>query len=63
MNICTRMLSDHIAVEYGARGTRSNTPMSGVIRTELDESVVEAMDDGRALERELLERHRIGVSA
>jgi NAD(P)-dependent dehydrogenase (short-subunit alcohol dehydrogenase family) len=54
------MLSDHIAVEYGARGIRSNTLMPGVIRTELHESVMEAMNDGRAFERELLSRHPIG---
>jgi NAD(P)-dependent dehydrogenase (short-subunit alcohol dehydrogenase family) len=54
------MLSDHIAVEYGAQGLRSNTLMPGIIRTELHESVMEAMNDGRALERELLERHPIG---
>ena len=54
------MLSDHIAVEYGARGIRSNTLMPGVIRTELHESVMEAMQDGRAFERELLGRHPIG---
>ena len=34
--------------------------MPGVIRTELHESVMEAMDDGRAFERELLGRHPIG---
>ena len=54
------MLSDHIAVEYGPRGIRSNTLMPGVIRTELHESVMVAMDDGRAFERELLGRHPIG---
>jgi NAD(P)-dependent dehydrogenase (short-subunit alcohol dehydrogenase family) len=54
------MLSDHIAVEYGPQGIRSNTLMPGVIRTELHESVMEAMDDGRAFERELLGRHPIG---
>jgi 3-oxoacyl-[acyl-carrier protein] reductase len=54
------MLSDHIAVEYGPRGIRSNTLMPGVIRTELHESVMEAMDDDRAFERELLGRHPIG---
>jgi NAD(P)-dependent dehydrogenase (short-subunit alcohol dehydrogenase family) len=54
------MLSDHIAVEYGERGIRSNTLMPGVIRTELHESVMEAMNDGRAFERELLGRHPIG---
>jgi NAD(P)-dependent dehydrogenase (short-subunit alcohol dehydrogenase family) len=54
------MLSDHIAVEYGPRGIRSNTLMPGVIRTELHESVMEAMNDGRAFERELMGRHPIG---
>jgi NAD(P)-dependent dehydrogenase (short-subunit alcohol dehydrogenase family) len=54
------MLSDHIAVEYGSRGIRSNTLMPGVIRTELHESVMEAMSDGRAFERQLLSRHPIG---
>jgi NAD(P)-dependent dehydrogenase (short-subunit alcohol dehydrogenase family) len=54
------MLSDHIAVEYGARGIRSNTLMPGAIRTELHESVMEAMNDGRAFERQLLGRHPIG---
>jgi NAD(P)-dependent dehydrogenase (short-subunit alcohol dehydrogenase family) len=53
------MLSDHIAVEYGPRGIRSNTLMPGVIRTEMHESVMEAMNDGRAFERELLSRHPI----
>jgi 3-oxoacyl-[acyl-carrier protein] reductase len=54
------MLSDHIAVEYGARGIRSNTLMPGAIRTEMHESVMDAMNDGRAFERELLGRHPIG---
>ena len=54
------MLSDHIAVEYGEQGIRSNTLMPGVIRTEMHESVMEAMNDGRAFERELQGRHPIG---
>jgi NAD(P)-dependent dehydrogenase (short-subunit alcohol dehydrogenase family) len=54
------MLSDHISVEYGPQGIRSNTLMPGVIVTELHESVMKAMDDGRAFERELLTRHPIG---
>ncbi len=54
------MLSDHISVEYGPQSIRSNTLMPGVIRTELHESVMEAMNDGRAFERELLGRHPIG---
>ena len=54
------MLSDHISVEDGPQKIRSNTLMPGVIRTELHESVMEAMNDGRAFERELLGRHPIG---
>jgi NAD(P)-dependent dehydrogenase (short-subunit alcohol dehydrogenase family) len=54
------MLSDHISVEYGPRGIRSNTLMPGVIRTEMHETVMTAMNDGRAFERELLGRHPIG---
>jgi NAD(P)-dependent dehydrogenase (short-subunit alcohol dehydrogenase family) len=54
------MLSDHIAVEYGARGIVSNTLMPGVFRTPLHEGVMEGMNDGRAFERTLLGRHPIG---
>lgn len=54
------MLSDHIAVEYGQHGIRSNTLMPGVIETELHRSVMDAMEDGGALEQELLGRHPIG---
>ena len=54
------MLSDHIAVEYGAQGIVSTTLMPGVIRTELHERVMEDMGDGRAFERELVGRHPIG---
>ena len=54
------MLSDHLAVEYGAQGIVSNTLMPGVIRTDLHERVMEGMNDGRAFERELLKRHPIG---
>jgi NAD(P)-dependent dehydrogenase (short-subunit alcohol dehydrogenase family) len=53
------MLSDHISVEYGPQGIRSNTLMPGVISTELHNSVMDAMNDGRAFERELLSRHPI----
>lgn len=54
------MLSDHIAVEYAQQGIRSNTLMPGSIRTELHESVMRAMADGGAFERELLARHPVG---
>jgi NAD(P)-dependent dehydrogenase (short-subunit alcohol dehydrogenase family) len=54
------MLSDHIAVEYGARGIRSNTLMPGVIETELHRSVMDTLENGRELEAELLTRHPIG---
>lgn len=54
------MLSDHIAVEYGPQGIRSNTLMPGVVQTDLHRSVMDAMEDGGAFERELLERHPIG---
>ena len=54
------MLSDHIAVEYGPRGIRSNTLMPACIRTDLHEYVMESMDDGREFERTLLARHPIG---
>jgi NAD(P)-dependent dehydrogenase (short-subunit alcohol dehydrogenase family) len=54
------MLSDHIAVEYGPQGIRSNTLMPGVIETELHRSVMDAMEGGAELERELLARHPIG---
>jgi NAD(P)-dependent dehydrogenase (short-subunit alcohol dehydrogenase family) len=53
------MLSDHIAVEYGPQGIRSNTLMPGVIATELHNSVMDAMDDDRGFERVLLSRHPI----
>jgi NAD(P)-dependent dehydrogenase (short-subunit alcohol dehydrogenase family) len=54
------MLSDHISVEYGPRGIVSNTLMPGVVRTALHERVMEAMNDGRMFERQLLSRHPIG---
>jgi NAD(P)-dependent dehydrogenase (short-subunit alcohol dehydrogenase family) len=54
------MLSDHIAVEYGPRGIRSNTLMPGVIATELHRSVMDSMEDGAEMEARLLERHPVG---
>ncbi len=53
------MLSDHIAVEYGPRGIRSNTLMPGVIETELHRSVMDAMEGGAEMEAELLTKHPI----
>jgi hypothetical protein len=54
------MLSDHIAVEYGPRGIRSNTLMPGVIDTELHRSVMDSMEGGAEMEAALLTRHPIG---
>jgi NAD(P)-dependent dehydrogenase (short-subunit alcohol dehydrogenase family) len=54
------MLSDHIAVEYGPRGIRSNTLMPGVIETGLHRSVMDTMEGGAEIEAELLTRHPIG---
>ena len=54
------MLSDHIAVEYGARGIRSNTLMPGVIETELHRTVMDSMEGGAEMEAGLLTKHPIG---
>ena len=54
------MLSDHIAVEYGKHGIRSNTLMPGVIETELHRSVMDSMDGGVEMEAVLLTKHPIG---
>ena len=54
------MLSDHIAVEYGAQGIRSNTLMPGVIETELHRSVMDSMEGGADMEAGLLVKHPIG---
>jgi NAD(P)-dependent dehydrogenase (short-subunit alcohol dehydrogenase family) len=54
------MLSDHIAVEYGPQGIRSNTLMPGVIETELHRSVMDAMENGAEMEAGLLSKHPIG---
>jgi NAD(P)-dependent dehydrogenase (short-subunit alcohol dehydrogenase family) len=54
------MLSDHIAVEYGTRGIRSNTLMPGVIETELHRSVMDSMEGGAEMEAGLLNKHPIG---
>jgi 3-oxoacyl-[acyl-carrier protein] reductase len=54
------MLSDHIAVEYGERGIRSNTLCPGEILTPMHESAASASPDAREWEREVLSRHPIG---
>ena len=54
------MLSDHIAVEYGKHGIRSNTLMPGVIETELHRSVMDSMEGGAEMEAGLLVKHPIG---
>jgi NAD(P)-dependent dehydrogenase (short-subunit alcohol dehydrogenase family) len=54
------MLSDHIAVEYGPQGIRSNTLMPGVIETELHRSVMDSMAGGAEMEAGLLVKHPIG---
>jgi NAD(P)-dependent dehydrogenase (short-subunit alcohol dehydrogenase family) len=54
------MLSDHIAVEYGDKGIRSNTLMPGIIPTELYDYVIASLEDGEQFERDLLARHPIG---
>jgi NAD(P)-dependent dehydrogenase (short-subunit alcohol dehydrogenase family) len=54
------MLSDHIAVEYGTRGIRSNTLMPGVIETELHRTVMDSMEGGAEMEAGLLIKHPIG---
>jgi NAD(P)-dependent dehydrogenase (short-subunit alcohol dehydrogenase family) len=54
------MLSDHIAVEYGPQGIRSNALMPGVIETELHRSVMDSMEGGAEMEASLLVKHPIG---
>ena len=54
------MLSDHIAVEYGPQGIRSNSLMPGVIETEMHRSVMDSMEGGAEMEAELLTKHPIG---
>jgi NAD(P)-dependent dehydrogenase (short-subunit alcohol dehydrogenase family) len=54
------MLSDHIAVEYGEKGIRSNTLCPGEILTPMHESAASASPDAREWERQVLSRHPIG---
>jgi NAD(P)-dependent dehydrogenase (short-subunit alcohol dehydrogenase family) len=54
------MLSDHIAVEYGKQGIRSNTLCPGEILTPMHETAASASADAREWERQVLSRHPIG---
>jgi NAD(P)-dependent dehydrogenase (short-subunit alcohol dehydrogenase family) len=54
------MLSNHIAVEYGPQGIRSNCLLPGEILTPMHESAASASPDAREWERRVLERHPIG---
>jgi NAD(P)-dependent dehydrogenase (short-subunit alcohol dehydrogenase family) len=54
------MLSDHIAVEYGEKGIRSNTICPGEILTPMHESAASASADAREWERAVLSKHPIG---
>jgi NAD(P)-dependent dehydrogenase (short-subunit alcohol dehydrogenase family) len=54
------MLSDHIAVEYGDKGIRSNTLLPGEILTPLHEHAASSSPDAREWERQVLEKHPIG---
>ncbi len=54
------MLSDHIAVEYGKHGIRSNTLCPGEILTPMHETAASASADAREWERQVLSRHPIG---
>jgi NAD(P)-dependent dehydrogenase (short-subunit alcohol dehydrogenase family) len=54
------MLSDHIAVEYGDRGIRSNTLLPGEILTPLHEHAASSSPDAREWERQVLAKHPIG---
>ncbi|HEV7846963.1 MAG TPA: SDR family oxidoreductase, partial [Thermoleophilaceae bacterium] len=53
------MLSDHIAVEYGDKGIRSNTLLPGEILTPLHESAASASPDAREWERQVLAKHPV----
>lgn len=54
------MLSDHIAVEYGDKGIRSNTLLPGEILTPLHEHAASSSPDAREWERQVLSKHPIG---
>jgi len=54
------MLSDHIAVEYGEQGIRSNTLCPGEILTPMHETAAAASPDAREWEQDVLSKHPIG---
>ncbi len=54
------MLSDHIAVEYGPQGIRSNCLLPGEILTPMHDTAASASADARAWEQRVLDRHPIG---
>jgi NAD(P)-dependent dehydrogenase (short-subunit alcohol dehydrogenase family) len=54
------MLSDHIAVEYGEQGIRSNTLCPGEILTPMHETAANASPDAKEWERAVLSKHPIG---
>jgi NAD(P)-dependent dehydrogenase (short-subunit alcohol dehydrogenase family) len=54
------MLSDHLAVEYGSKGIRSNTLCPGEILTPMHEAAASASADAKEWERDVLARHPIG---
>jgi NAD(P)-dependent dehydrogenase (short-subunit alcohol dehydrogenase family) len=54
------MLSDHIAVEYGEQGIRSNTLCPGEILTPMHETAANASPDAKEWERSVLSKHPIG---
>ena len=54
------MLSDHIAVEYGDKGIRSNTLCPGEILTPMHETAANASPDAKEWERAVLSKHPIG---
>jgi len=53
-------LSNHIAVEYGAKGVRSNTLMPAWIRSPTNDNWLAESPDRETVERQLLDRHPIG---
>jgi len=54
------MLSNHIAVEYGEQGIRSNTLLPGEILTPMHVSAANASADGKEWEAQVLSKHPIG---